>query len=106
MLEKLNSLKIDGDQETKATVTIAEDGSVTKNVDNRVYMLEGKNMNIATNEAVTSYGEVSGMTFFGMYQLDRNDRVLTAFYHQKYDVGDTVATGEFYAFTSGSYALG
>lgn len=43
-------------------------------------MLEGKNMNIATNEAVTSYGEVSGMTFFGMYQLDRNDRVLTAFY--------------------------
>ena len=106
LLEKLNSLKIDGDQETKATVTIAEDGSVTKNVDNRVYMLEGKNMNIATNEAVTSYGEVSGMTFFGMYQLDRNDRVLTAFYHQKYDVGDTVASGEFYAFTSGSYALG
>lgn len=106
LLEKLSSLKIDGEEEAKATVAIAEDGSVKRNVDNRIYMLEGKNMNIATNEAVTSYGEVSGMTFFGMYQLDRNDRVLTAFYHQKYDAGDTVASGEFYAFTSGSYALG
>lgn len=106
LLEKWNSLKIDGDQEEKATVTIADDGTVTKNVNNRVYMLEGKNMNIATNEAVTSYGEVSGMTFFGMYQLDRNDRVLTAFYDKKYEAGDTVASGEFYAFTSGSYVLG
>ena len=106
LLEKWNSLKIDGDQEEKATVTIADDGTVTKNVNNRVYMLEGKNMNIATNEAVTSYGEVSGMTFFGMYQLDRNDRVLTAFYDKKYEEGDTVASGEFYAFTSGSYVLG
>lgn len=106
LLEKWNSLKINGDKEEKATVTIHEDGTVTKNVNNRVYMLEGKNMNIATNEAVTSYGEVSGMTFFGMYQLDRNDRVLTAFYDKKYEAGDVVASGEFYAFTSGSYVLG
>ena len=106
LLEKWNSLKIDGDTEEKATVTIQDDGTVTRNVNNRVYMLEGKNMNIATNEAVTSYGEVSGMTFFGMYQLDRNNRVLTAFYDNKYDANDTVASGEFYAFTSGSYVLG
>ena len=32
-------------------------------------MLEGKNLNIATNENITSFGEVSGMTFFGMYLL-------------------------------------
>lgn len=106
LLEKWNSLKIDGDKEQIATVTIDNDGTVTRNVNNRVYMLEGKNLNIATNEAVTSYGEVSGMTFFGMYQLDRNDRVLTAFYHDKYGAGDTPAPGELYAFTSGSYVLG
>ena len=106
LLEKWNSLKINGDKEEKATVTINDDGTVTKNVNNRVYMLEGKNMNVATNEAVTSYGEVSGMTFFGMYQLDRNDRVFTAFYDKKYEAGDVVAPGEFYAFTSGSYVLG
>lgn len=107
LLEKFNSLKIDSNgREEKASVTISDDGTVSRNVNNRVYMLEGKNLNIATNEAVTTYGEVSGMTFFGMYQLDRNDRVMTAFYDNKYNNGDTVSSGEFYAFTSGSYALG
>ncbi len=105
LLEKFTSLKITGSQEEKATVTI-NNGTVTKNVNNRVYMLENKNLNIATNEAVTSYGSVSGMTFFGMYQLDRNNKVSTAFYNNKYNSGDTVASGEFYAFTAGSYVLG
>ena len=88
-----------------ATVSI-NDKKVTRNVNNRVYMLENKNLNIATNEAVTSYGTVSGMTFFGMYQLDRNNKVSTAFYNNKYNSGDTVASGEFYSFTAGSYVLG
>lgn len=105
LLEKFYSLKIEGDNEEVATVTIDGD-TVTKNVNNRVYMLEGKNLNIATNEAVTTYGEVKGMTFFGMYQLDRNDEVITAYFDNKYNQGDTVASGEFYSFTSGSYALG
>ena len=69
-------------------------------------MLENKNLNIATNENVTSYGKVSGMTFFGMYQLDRNGKVYTAFYDNKYNSGDTVSSGEFYTFTAGSYVLG
>lgn len=105
LLEKFSSLKID-DTEEKATVTINEDGSLTRNVNNRIYMLEGKNLNIATNEAVTAYGGVNGMTFFGMYQLDRNGDIVTAFFDNKYEPGDTVASGEFYTFTSGSYALG
>ena len=105
LLEKFYSLKIDGDSEKVATVTIDND-AVTRNVNNRVYMLEGKNLNIATNEAVTTYGEVKGMTFFGMYQLDRNDEVITAYFDNKYNQGDSVASGEFYTFTSGSYALG
>ena len=89
----------------RAAVSI-NDKKVTRNVNNRVYMLENKNLNIATNEAVTSYGTVSGMTFFGMYQLDRNNKVSTAFYNNKYNSGDTVASGEFYSFTAGSYVLG
>lgn len=105
LLQKFSSVKISGGNEEKAKVTISGD-SVTKNVNNRVYMLEGKNMNVATNEAVTSYGKVSGMTFFGMFQLDRNGKALTAFYDNKYDAGDSVASGEFYTFTSGSYVLG
>ncbi len=105
LLESFKSLKIDGATEEVATVTIDGD-TVSRNVNNRIYMLENKNLNIATNEAVTSYGKVSGMTFFGMYQLDRNGKVLTAFYNNKYNSGDAVASGEFYTFTSGSYVLG
>ena len=105
LLEKFTSLKMTGSQEEVATVGI-NDKKVTRNVNNRVYMLENKNLNIATNEAVTSYGTVSGMTFFGMYQLDRNNKVSTAFYNNKYNSGDTVASGEFYSFTAGSYVLG
>ncbi len=105
LLEKFSSVKISGSNEEKATVKINGD-TVTKNVNNRVYMLENKNLNVATNEAVTSYGKVSGMTFFGMYQLDRNGKIYTAFYDDKYEAGDTVSSGEFYTFTAGSYVLG
>ena len=41
---------------------------VTKNVDNRVYMLTNKNLNVTMDEDATDYGEVKGMTFFGMYR--------------------------------------
>ena len=41
---------------------------VTKNVDNRVYMLANKNLNVALDEDATEYGKVTGMTFFGMYR--------------------------------------
>ena len=105
LLEKFSSLKITGANEEKASVKISGN-TITKNVNNRVYMLENKNLNVATNEAVTSYGNVSGMTFFGMYQLDRNGKVYTAFYDNKYSSGDTVSSGEFYTFTAGSYVLG
>ena len=105
LLEKFSSLKITGANEEKASVKI-NGNTITKNVNNRVYMLENKNLNVATNEAVTSYGNVSGMTFFGMYQLDRNGKVYTAFYDNKYSSGDTVSSGEFYTFTAGSYVLG
>ncbi len=106
LLEKFYSEKIEGNTETKASVTITDSGTVTKNVNNRVYMLEGKNLNIATNEKATAPGDVSGMTFFGMYQLDRNGRVMTALYDNQYNNGDTVASGALYAFTSGSYVWG
>ena len=106
LLTKFYSQKIQGNTTTKASVTIAANGTVTKNVNNRIYMYEGKNLNIATNENATAPGVVSGMTFFGMYQLDRNGRVMTALYDNAYDAGDTAASGALYAFTSGSYVWG
>ena len=105
LLEKFSSLVDIGGVETKAAVAIV-DGVTTKNVDNRVYAIEGKNINIAKNEAVTIYGEVTGMSFFGMYMRDRFGNVDEAFYKRNYNHGDAVAPGEFYTFSSGSYVLG
>ena len=45
----------------------------TKNVDNRIYMYSGINLNISDDEDVGSdYGEVHGMTFFGLYRNNSN----------------------------------
>ena len=106
LLEKFTSVVDEDGEEVLAQVTIDDDTkNVTKNVDNRLYMLEGKNLNIATNEKVTAYGEVSGMTFFGMYTHDRDGVVSTALYNPNYNYGDQVGS-DLYYFTSGSYVLG
>ena len=105
LLEEFYSAKIDGDNVTKATVNITDSGSYTRNVNNRVYMFNGKNLNIATNEYATAYGNVSGMTFFGMYKLDRNGKIITALYDNKYTNGSDAPT-DLYAFTLGSYVMG
>ena len=105
LLEELYSAKIEGNNVTKATVNITDSGSFSRNVNNRIYMFNGKNLNIATNEYATAYGIVNGMTFFGMYKLDRNGKVLTALYDNKYGNGSE-ASGDLYAFTLGSYVMG
>ena len=102
LLKKLESLDKDGNIET---VSIDDDTkSVTKNVDNRIYLLEGKNLNIATNEAVTSYGTTSGMTFLGMYTHNRDGLPNTGIYDSKYNYGDSLSWGDMP--NKGSYVLG
>jgi hypothetical protein len=102
LLKCFKSLNSDG---TLATVTIDDANStVTKSTDNRLYMLQGKNLNIATNESVTSYGEVYGMTFFGMFSIDSSNEVHTGIYNQSFNYGDTLSWGD--VFNNGSYVLG
>lgn len=106
LLEHFSSLvDVDGN-EILASVDISDDGTITKNVNNRLYMLEGKNLNVAINEQVTQYGEVSGMTFFGMYKLNASKNAITALYNPKYEQGSNVSNSDAYAFMSGSYVLG
>lgn len=104
LLKNLDSLvDVDGNEE-KATVTIDSDtGENTKNVDNRIYMLEGKNLNIATNEQVTAYGQVTGMTFFGLFTNRNNPSTSTGFYHTGYNNGDTITNEG--TFASNSYVM-
>ena len=105
LLESFYSQKITGTTSEKAKVTITDSGNTTRNVNNRVYMFEGKNLNIATNEGATAYGKVSGMTFFGMYKIGSNGKIITALYDNAYGNGDA-ASGALYAFTLGSYVVG
>ena len=81
-----------------------ETETFSRNVNNRLYMLAGKNLNIATNENVTEYGEVLGMTFFGMFTLN-NGNIVTALYDD-YTYNQTISSGDIYYFTDGSYVLG
>ncbi|MGM9879256.1 MAG: beta strand repeat-containing protein [Bacilli bacterium] len=107
LLKKYVSAVDIGDNEVPATVIIDDDTkTVTKNVDNRIYMLEGKVLNIATNENITAYGDVDGMSFFGMYQYSRDGDIETAMYSGDYDYGSSITSNELYYFTGGSYVLG
>ena len=101
--EYTSSVDING-EEVLGTVTIDEE--ITKNVDNRIYMLAGKNLNIAKNENATSYGVVNGMTFFGMFSKDRNELNTTGYYSPSYNDGDVISNSDLYLFDSGSYILG
>ena len=106
LVKKFTSGLLSNGTERKATVEIDSEGNVTRNVNNKLYIYEGKNINIATNENITAYGEVSGMTFFGMYSHDRDGNVFKALYNTSYNKDSTVPSSEIVYFTKGSYVLG
>ena len=102
LLTKLDSLVDENDAEVKATVTVDPDtGDTTRNVDNRIYMLEGKNLNVATNEQATAYGKVNGMFFLGLFTNRNNPSTSTGFYHNSYSNGDEITNMG--TFSSNSY---
>ena len=104
LLNRFRSLNGDN---TPATVQINENThAVQKSTNNRLYMLEDKVLNIALNQNVTAYGEVDGMTFFGMFKRDRNGNIIKAMYDTNYQTGDTPPDEDMYYFSSGSYVLG
>ena len=106
LLKKFKSTVDNNGTEEIGVVEIDDETkSITRNVNNRIYMLEGKNLNIAKNENVTEYGEVEGMTFFGMFLLDRNKNIITALYGD-YNYDESISSGDIYYFTNGSYVLG
>ncbi len=98
ILEKLTS--VDG-ANNKATVEIGENGIISRNVDNRIYMLQGKNLILATEAG--AHGDVSGMTYIGMFSgtMTRN----TGIYSPNYDEGDTIPA-DIEQFERNSYVQG
>ena len=91
LLKEIDSLVDVNGVETKGKVTInKETGENSKNVDNRIYMLEGKNLNIATNEQSSTYGLVQGMFFFGLFTSPTSPSTSTGLYNQSYSNGDVL----------------
>lgn len=104
LLKKLSSIVDINETEEKAIVTIDEQtGIVTRNVDNRIYMLEGKNLNVATNEQVTAYGEIYGMAFFGIYTNVMSPNTSTGLYNHNFENLDEITNAG--TFSSNSYVM-
>ena len=102
LLKEFQSLVGEDGSEVAASVEISEDGTTVRNVDNRLYMIGNKNLNVTTNEAATAYGKGTGMTFFGMYTPYSNGSYAYGIYNMENndeaDAGDVII--------GGSYVLG
>lgn len=82
------------------TLTINDDGTITRNVNNRIYMYEGKNLNISKDSNNQDYGDVFGMTFFGMYKYTGSHGVSVGVYGD-FQTGEELNWGG--VFDLGSY---
>ena len=101
LFEEFKSLDSNGNP---AQVTIDTDtNTMTRTVDNRIYVYPGKNINISHDQQASSYGDVTGMTFFGLFTYDNNS-VNTGIYDASYNPGDTLSWSG--TFPKGSYVLG
>ena len=105
LLKKLYSGVDSGGLLVPATVTIDENtGNVTRNVDNRIYMIPGQNLNVTINQAASAYGEITGMTFFGMYNSYGNGSYRYGLYDRAYSNGDVGNAS--LEIVGGSYVVG
>ena len=102
LLKSLSSVDKDS---KKATVEIDDKTkSVTKNTDNRIYLIINKGLNVALNQAATSYGSISGMTFLGMYKkLDTGENQY-GLYDLDYSYGSSFKESSI--MTNSAYVLG
>ena len=100
LLRQFDSLVDVNGQEEKATVEIDENGNTTKNVDNRIYVAEGKTLNVATNENVTAYGTVNGMTFFGTYTNTIVPASSTGIYSPSFNNGDAATATDIFTLSA------
>ena len=87
ILKKFYSMSGPDDNEQIASVTI-NDGEITNsNVINRLYMYSGINLNVSPAESLETYGEVKGMTYFGIYKMDESgdDTIQKGIYDEGYN---------------------
>ncbi len=105
LLKELYSGVDENGELVPAVVTIDDSTkTVTKNVDNRIYMLPFNNLNITTTQDATSYGKITGMTFFGMFNSSGNGSSGYGIYDYNKNYGDTTSGNDL--IVGSSYVLG
>lgn len=104
LLKSFKSL-VSSTSDELAKVEIKDD-TFKRNINNRLYMLEGEILNISTAENVNAsgaYGTVSGMTFYGMYKYNNDGSIYTGIYGD-FDYKSTLSWAGI--FNNSSYVLG
>ncbi len=102
--ELYSGVDVDGEL-VPAKVTVNTDGEITyQNVDNRIYMIPDNNLNVTTNQAATTYGRITGMTFFGMYNSYAGGSLQYGMYDKSFQNGDEADASDL--IIGGSYVLG
>ena len=106
LLKEFRSMVDINGSEVPASVTIDPvTHAVVKNVDNRLYLMPNRNLNITTNQSATAYGRVTGMTFFGMYNsYDASGTFQYGAYDDSIETGSQVDASD--AIIGGSYVMG
>lgn len=87
IVEKLTSVDA---SDNKAAVTIGANGITSINVNNRIYLSQGKNVILRTEDG--AHGEVRGMTYVGLFKGTMTK--ITGIYSPDYSHGDTISDTE------------
>ena len=86
----------------KASVTIGQNGVTSRTANNKIYLSQGKNIILRTEEGTD--GEVVGMTYVGLYKGGRARNV--GFYSESYSDGQTISQELQEYFKRNSYVQG
>ena len=107
LLKNLYSGTYNNDTFVKEQVVINDDGVITsQNVNNKIFIISGKHLDVATNQNVTAFGNVVGMAFMGIYKPNPDGTVSIGMYKDSYQTGQTANGADVTVVSGGTYIRG
>lgn len=107
LVKSYSSVLINGNTIVNETVSVPANRKATSNVDNRLYLMYRLNFNILDSEVLenANYGNVSGMTFFGLFEQNRDGTYDRGIYNNSLGTGDTGTEKMSLLFIDGSQVI-
>ena len=107
LLQNFYSGTMNGNTFVKEVVEINDDGEITsQNVNNKVFILPGKHVDVALDQGATTFGNVVGMAFMGMYKPNVDGTVNKGMYKDIYKTGDVAESTDITIVSGGTYVRG